>query len=234
MTGSQSNNNSMTTLKRGGLLIAALLCVGSGAAVAQETAGARYAQMLRDAEVMERYNAHVQQQIVSQQGEIVSIEQQIAGLEAVALDVQPLLQRMFTELESFVAADVPFLRGERTTRIDRLRDLMSQVEASASEKFRRLMEAYQIEMEYGRTLDTYREAMADGREADFIRLGRVTLMYRLTDGSESGYWDNQQKTWVPDPRHSREIEQAFRIAKEEEAPDLITVPVPAAPQGGRS
>jgi hypothetical protein len=232
MTGSQSNNNSMTTLVRSGLFVAAL-CAATGAAVAQETAGARYAQMLRDADITQQYNAHIQQQIASQEAEIASLEQQAAGLDAVAVEVQPLLERMFTELESFVAADLPFLRGERTARIDRLRELMGRVDASASEKYRRLMEAYQIEMEYGRTLDTYREAMADGREADFIRLGRVTLMYRTADGSEYGYWDNEQKTWVADPGHARQIEQALRIAKEEEAPDLITVPVPA-PQGGRS
>jgi len=233
MTGSQSNKNSMTTLVRGGLFIAAL-CAASGAAVAQqETAGARYAQMLRDAEITQQYNAHIQQQIASQQAEMASLEQQIAGLDATAEAVQPLLERMFADLESFVASDVPFLRGERTARIDRLRDLMARVDASPSEKYRRLMEAYQIEMEYGRTLDTYREAMADGREADFVRLGRVTLMYRTTDGSEYGYWDNEQKTWVADPGRARQIEQALRIAKEETAPDLITVPVPAA-QGGRS
>lgn len=232
MTCSQSNNNSMTTLVRGGLFIA-VLCAASGVAVAQETAGARYAQMLREADITQDYNAHIQQQITSQEAEIASLEQQVAGMDAVAVEVQPLLERMFTELESFVASDLPFLRGERTARIDRLRDLMGRVEASASEKYRRLMEAYQIEMEYGRTLDTYREAMDDGREADFIRLGRVTLMYRTADGSEYGYWDHEQKAWVRDPGRARQIEQALRIAKEEEAPDLITVPVPA-PQGGRS
>jgi hypothetical protein len=61
----------------------------------------------------------------------------------------------------------------------------------------------------------------------------VTLLYRTLDGTESGYWDNQQKAWVPDPDSARQIEQALDIATEETAPDLIIVPVPA-PQGGRS
>jgi hypothetical protein len=75
--------------------------------------------------------------------------------------------------------------------------------------------------------------MPDGRDAEFVRLGRVSLLYRTDDGQESGYWDNQQKSWVPDPSSSRAIENALAIAKETKAADLIIVPVPA-PQGGRS
>jgi hypothetical protein len=140
---------------------------------------------------------------------------------------------MFDELVQFVASDVPFFKEERDQRIQRLRDLMAQVDASASEKFRRLIEAYQIEMEYGRTMSAYRQALPDGREAEIVRLGRVSLMYRTMEGGETGYWDNERKEWVADPDSARAIEEALAIAKEERAPDLITVPVPA-PQGGRS
>jgi electron transfer flavoprotein alpha/beta subunit len=58
-------------------------------------------------------------------------------------------------------------------------------------------------------------------------------MYRTVDGSDTGYWDNQQKTWVADRDDSRAIEEALGMAKEERAPDLVIVPVPA-PQGERS
>jgi len=104
---------------------------------------------------------------------------------------------------------------------------------SASEKFRRVMEAYQIEMEYGRTMSSYQQTLADGREAEMVRLGRVSLMYRTVEGGETGYWDNERKEWVADPDSAAVIEEALSIAKEEKAPDLITVPVPA-PQGSRS
>jgi hypothetical protein len=140
---------------------------------------------------------------------------------------------MFDELVAFIAADVPFLDTERQARVARLRDLMLQVDAPPGEKFRRLLEAYSIEMEYGRTMDSYKGMLADGREVEFIRLGRVSLMYRTVDGEESGYWNNEQKAWVAAPEYNRAIEEALKMAKQEGAPDLITVPVPAA-QGGRS
>lgn len=201
----------------------------SGAAYAQE-AGTDYAEMLADADITARYNAQLEQQLRSQQTKIASLEQQIVGLDATAVDVQPLLQRMYSELSEFVKQDIPFLASERTNRLDRLAELMGNTEATSSEKFRRLMEAYQIEMEFGRSTSAYKENMADGREAEFVRVGRVALLYRTTDGLESGYWDNQQKSWIPDPDSASKILEALRIAKEEIAADLITIPLPA-PQG---
>jgi chromosome segregation ATPase len=207
------------------------LCGFVGVAAAQD-AGTRYAQTLAEARVAERYNAVLQEQLASQQNEIAALEQQLGQLDTTALDVQPLLQRMFDELVAFVEADLPFLKTERTTRIERLQGVMLDLESEPSEKYRRLLEAYQIEMEYGRTMDTYKE-MLQGQEAEFVRLGRVSLMYRKEDG-ETGYWDQERKDWVADPGHARAIQQALEIANEITAPDLITVPVPAPQPGGRS
>jgi len=212
--------------------VVALGFIGAATVAAAQDASTRYAQILSDADVTARYNVTIEQQLRSQQGEIAALEMQIAGLDATAADIPAMLTKMFDELEAFVAADVPFLASERKARIDRLRELMNQVDATAGEKFRRLLEAYTIEMEYGRTMASYKDMVGD-QEAELVRLGRVSLMYRTVDGKESGYWDNQQKMWVPDPDHARSIEEALRIAKQEGAPDLITVPVPA-PQGGRS
>jgi Protein of unknown function (DUF3450) len=213
----------------GGLLAASI----ASSALAQQDAAERYARTIREANITARYDRQIEQQLRSQEAEMATLEQQLASLDAMAVDVQALLQRMFDGLEQFVSADIPFSAEERAQRVERLRDLMASVEASPSEKYRRLVEAYQIELEYGRTMNAYKQTLADGREADIIRLGHVTLLYRTTDGTESGHWDNQQKTWVPDPGLNRAIEEALGIAKEERAPDLITVPVPAA-QGERS
>lgn len=211
----------------------ALGLVGAVSVAVAQDAGTRYAQILADADTTARYNVTIEEQLRSQASEMTALQQQIAGLDATAADVAPMLQRMFDDFEKFVTADVPFLTTERMQRVERLRELMGNLEASPGEKFRRLLEGYTIEMEYGRTMDSYQGMLADGREAEFVRLGRISLMYRTVDGAESGYWDNQQKMWVADPDHARAIEEALRIAKQEGAPDLITVPVPAA-QGGRS
>jgi seryl-tRNA synthetase len=222
------SNNKVAAMASGLLSLAA-----AGAAVAQETGGERYARALADATITQRYNTHIEGQLRSQEQEIASLEQQIAGMDATAVDVQAMLQRMYDELVTFVQNDVPFFKQERDERMQRITELMQNVEASPSEKFRRLMEAYQIEMEYGRTMSAYRQTLDDGRDAEVVRLGRIVLLYRVMEGGETGYWDNTQKRWIPDPESRAAIENALSIAKEEKAPDLIIVPVPA-PQGARS
>ena len=210
-----------------------VVAITSGAFAQQPSAGERYARTLAEADITARYNTHIEQQIRSQQSEITALEQEISGLDATQAAVEPLLQKMFTQLEDFVKGDVPFFAAERAARLEKLRDIMARVDASPGERFRRLLEAYQIEMEYGRTMSAYKGKLADGRDAEFVRLGRVSLFYRTADGVESGYWDQQQKMWVADRTSARAIEQALAIAKEQKAADLIIVPVPV-PQGGRS
>jgi septal ring factor EnvC (AmiA/AmiB activator) len=222
------SNNKVAVLAGGLLSLAA-----TGIGVAQETAGDRYARVLAEADITASYNSQIEQQLRSQEQEIAALEQQVAALDATAVDVQPMLQRMYDDLVQFVEDDVPFFKEERDERIARLTELMARVDASPSEKYRRLIEAYQIEMEYGRTMSAYRQSLDDGRDAEMVRLGRVVLLYRVIDGGETGYWDNEQKQFVADPGSARDIEEALSIAKEERAPDLIIVPVPA-PQGGRS
>jgi hypothetical protein len=225
-------SRSLSIPTRARWLVAIALCAVTGVSAAQD-AGTRYAKLMAEADITARYNSGLEAQLQSQQNEMAALQAQIAGMDATAAEIPGMLQKMFDQLEAFVAADVPFLAKERADRVSRLRDLMGDADKTAGEKFRRLLEAYTIEMEYGRTMDSYQAALADGREADFVRLGRVSLMYRTTDGNDVGYWDQQQKTWVAAPEYKRAIELALRIAKQTVAPDLITVPVPV-PQGGKS
>lgn len=216
------------------LALALALGVGCGLAAAED-AGARYARLVADAESIAAFNALIQRQIGSQEAELAELQAQLATLDATSAEFGPLLERMFASLEQFVAADVPFIDpvSDRKARIERLRELMTTEGTAPAERFRRLMEAYQIEMEYGRTMSDYKGNLPDGREAEFVRVGRVSLLYRTVDGSEAGYWDAGQKQWVIDDDYSGAIIEALRISRKELAPDLIEVPVPA-PQEVRS
>jgi chromosome segregation ATPase len=200
----------------------------------QDAAG-RYAQALADAESLERYNKQLQDQVDSQQTEIGSIERQLLDIETTNREVQPLMEQMVEALTKFVQLDVPFLLDERTQRVQGLKSMMARADVTISEKYRRILEAYQIELEYGRTMDSYEGRLgteADARTVQFVRLGRVTLLYRTLDGSETGYWDAINHKWQPDDRYSDAIETAIKVIGGS-APELLTVPV-QAPQEVRS
>jgi len=121
---------------------------------------------------------------------------------------------------------VPFLIEERTNRVAQLKDIMSRADVSTSEKYRRIVEAYQIEMEYGRTLEAYQGKVGD-KTVDFLRAGRVSLMYQTLDGKETGYWDANEKAFKKDESYGDALRAGLKVAKKQAAPDFIRVAVPA-------
>ena len=210
--------------------------MGGGQAALAQDAGSRYAQIVADAKVMANYNAQMERNLQSQQVKLVEIQQQLAELDATAAAIGPLLNKMFQQFDSFVTTDLPFIDpsqaspDHRAERLAKLRDLMEDQTATPGAKLHRLLEALQIEIEYGRTMASYKGKLADGREVFFVRMGRVSLMYRTVDGEETGYWDALKKSWVVDNDYSDAVNTALQIATKAKAPDLTEVPVPA-PQG---
>jgi hypothetical protein len=201
----------------------------------QDAAG-RYAQAVADAESLERYNTQLEGQVRNQEEEIASIERQLLEIETTNREVQPLMQQMVDTLDRFIQLDVPFLFEERTARVENLKNIMGRADITISEKYRLILEAYQIELEYGRTMSAYEGHLGtgpDARTVEFVQLGRVSLMYRTLDGNETGYWDANQKNWVVDASYKEAVEEAIRVARRDGAPELLTVPVPA-PQEVRS
>ena len=197
---------------------------------------AKYVQALADADSLNKYNEQLARQVKSQDAEVASLAQQLGALEVTEREVQPLMQQMVDTLEQFVSLDVPFLQDERNKRVANLKDMMQRADVAIAEKYRRILEAYQIELEYGRTLDAYEGRLGDGDSArivSFVRLGRVSLMYQTLDGGETGYWDQLRRQWQRDDHFAKAVKDALHVAKKIGAPDLLRVPVPA-PQTGKS
>lgn len=190
----------------------------------------QYADALNQLDSLNKYNEQLQQQVNAQDKEKASIQTQLTEIETTAREVLPLMDRMVQTLGQFIKADIPFMLDERTKRVDSLVELMGRADVAISEKYRRILEAYQIELEYGRTLEAYQGTLGEGANAltvEFIKLGRVALMYQTIDGSETGYYDAQTKQWVKAPEYKDNIRKALAVARQEGAPDLLRVPVPA-------
>jgi len=193
-------------------------------------AAAKYSEALALATSLEKYGDQLSTQLESQNARLADIKKQLAGVEVTQRDITPLIEQMITTLEKFVSLDVPFLVEERTNRVATLKQLLGRSDVSTSEKYRRTLEAYQIEMEYGRTLDAYLGQLGDGdsaRTVQFLRLGRITLAYQTPDARETGYWDAGQKKWVVDEAYTRDVKRALAVARKEGAPDLVMLPIPA-------
>ena len=132
--------------------------------------------------------------------------------------------------------DVPFLVEERAKRVATLQEMMGRADVTFSEKYRRILEAYQVEMEYGRTIETYEGWLGSGDDArtvNFLRVGRVSLLYQTLDGKETGDWDAEKKGWVVDEHYAHGFKEGVAVARKTRAPELLIVPVPA-PKDARS
>jgi uncharacterized protein DUF3450 len=151
-------------------------------------------------------------------------------------EIVPLILHMLDSLEQFVRMDLPFLPEERQQRLAQLKALVVRPDSTEAEKFRRLMEAFQVENEYGNTIEAYKgNIVLNGTTSsvNFLRLGRVALYYQRLDGSETGFWNKEEKRWQTLPADYRNaIRDGLRIARKETAPDLLTLPVPA-PEAAR-
>ena len=197
---------------------------------AREDAANQYQQYVREADSYERFNTQLAERIRSQEEELASIEAQLAGIETTTREIEPLMQTMVASLKQFVSLDIPFLIDERTMKVEELEALLTRSDVDIAEKYRVILERYQIELDFGRTLGFYEGYLGTGdsqRSVTFVRLGRIALLYRNEDGSEVGYWDRNQRTWVVANEYVEEVEEALRVAREEGAPDLLLVPVPA-------
>jgi hypothetical protein len=191
----------------------------------------QYRQILREIEGLEVYNLLLERQVARQEDQKVQVRDSIDQVTVIQRQIVPFMDRMIAGLDQFVALDVPFLEEERRNRVQNLQSLLERQDVSVAEKFRRVMEAYQIENEYGRTIENYKGSLEiDGlvREVDFLRIGRVTLVYQTTDGQRQGVWDQSSGQWVAlGSEYRNRIRQGLRVARRQIAPELLLLPVPA-------
>lgn len=194
---------------------------------------ADYKATLQQLDTLKKYNAQLRSLISAQDDEKVQIQKDIDRVTTIDREVVPLMLSMVEGLEEFVASDVPFLASERALRVQRLRELMSRSDASPAEKFRRVLEAYQIENEYGRTIEAYSGEVttAEGKNltVDFLRVGRVLFMYKTQDDKDIRMWDAEQSAWLPvDSDYLLSVKKAMSIARAQAAPDMFILPIKAA------
>jgi hypothetical protein len=193
-----------------------------------------YRKAIADAESYDAYAAQLSRQIASQNEELADIDRQLAEVENTARSITPLEQKMLATLRQFVELDVPFLAEERAARVRTLEEMMDRADVSISEKYRRIVEAYQVEMDYGRTIEAYEAQLHGGdgaRTANFLRIGRIALLYQTLDGRETGYWDKASRGWKADDSYAHAFKEGVAVARKQSAPEMLIAPVPAPVPG---
>jgi hypothetical protein len=151
-------------------------------------------------------------------------------VDVINRQIFPMMERMIDGLEQSVNLDIPFLMDERIKRVGVLKEILERSDVSVAEKFRKVMEAYQIENDYGTSSEWYTQSLTlDGatRSYNILRIGRIGLYFQSDDSKITGRWDNSAREWVMDDSSRNEIRKGLRMARQLIAPELIIIPVAA-------
>jgi hypothetical protein len=196
---------------------------------------AEFRAVVKETDGLVVYNQLLERQIQDQLAEVEAMRAALEQVPDLERQVPPLLTRMVAGLEEFVALDLPFQQAERTDRIAQLRAIVERADVTLADKFRRVFEALQIENEYGRDITAYNgELDIDGtpRDVEFLRVGRIALLYQTPDGEFTGAWDQASHQWVAlGNEHRNSVRQGLRMARAQTAPDLLLLSIPAPTEG---
>ncbi len=188
-----------------------------------------YRQVLKAIENSKIYNQQVRDLIEGQKKEMVKINEDVENIKDTTRQITPLMARMKDSLTEFVNYDLPFFKEERAKRMADLKELFVTSGVSVSEKYRKVLEAYLIESEYGQTLEAYKDSVdIDGNKvsADFLKVGRIGLYYLTKDGKRGGIWDLKKPGWIElDSSQRVLVGKAVKMAMKQASPSLLTVPV---------
>ena len=195
-----------------------------------------YKTLLRSIDGLQTYNNQLEKLVSNQNESLKSIQRQLGHIEDTQRNIVPLMLRMIEVLEEFIALDMPFLKVERQNRLAEIKAMMDRPDVTLPDKFRRIMEAYQIEMEYGRTIEAYTDTIdVEGKSqtVDLLRVGRLALLYMSLDQSSVGEWNKFKKVWRPlDSSYSHSISEGIKIARKQAPPELFKIPV-SAPEAAK-
>jgi hypothetical protein len=192
----------------------------------------QYRSINKEIDGLKVYNRLMVAQTSGQEAVLEDISLSMDQVDVINRQIFPLMERMIDGLDQTIKLDIPFLMEEREDRVNNLKDIMERSDVSVAEKFRKVMEAYQIENDYGTSVDQYKQTitLADGSTRDYnmLRVGRVGLYFQSEDTAITGRWDVDAGDWVIDDSARNEVRKGLRMAKQLIAPELILVPVSAA------
>ena len=191
----------------------------------------QYRAINKEIDGLKVYNRLMNAQVEGQTATLEDIGLSMDQVDVINRQIFPLMEDMIKQLEELIKADVPFLIGERTKRVVDLKTIMERSDVSVAEKFRKVMEAYQIENEYGWTSEYYTQTLPiDGadRSVNMLRIGRIGLYFQSDDAKITGQYDIASGQYVVDDSARNEIRKGLRMARQLIAPELINIPVPAA------
>ena len=187
-----------------------------------------YRAVLQQKDNIELFVAQQEIFKASQDSEIASLRRQLGTVEQIKQGMSPMMLKMAVALEDSIKSDLPFNINERLARLKDVQNVLANPDVSPAEQYRRVLNAYKIEVSYGLGIDSYEgtHPTKPGNVVNFIRFGRTSLVYVTKDETEIARYNLETKSWdALSGADEIQMRQATRIAKGEAAPGIVFAPV---------
>ena len=175
------------------------------------------------------YNAQMRKQIERQEERLKEIDKTMKEAQVMQRQIPPFTRRMLAGIEKSIELDMPFHLAERKERIAFANAAIDNPTVSPAEGLRQVLETFNVEMEYGRKLDNYKDTIeieGQQREVNVLRVGRLALVYQSSDESLTGAWDNDTDEWVPlDNSYRNPTRKGLKIANRLATVDMLELPI---------
>ena len=156
-------------------------------------------------------------------------QQQLADIEQVEAQIEPLIDTQMDLLGRHLDQDLPFLPDERRQRLERLSALRHDPDVAVSEKFRKVLEALMVEAEYGNTIEVYQQNISIGERnmlVNVFRLGRISLFFQTLDHTICGFFDVASGGWEALPAaYNRTLQAAIEIGAKRQPVEILALPL---------
>ena len=190
---------------------------------------ARYRAAKAQVDYLEKTKAFEQKEVSSLDAGIAELERRMVESAKLKDNLEDSLNVVVNRLDGWVKQDIPFLVQERNERLASVREAIAKPEVTGAEKLRRVLEALQVEANYGNTVDVSQERIKVGNEeisADVIRIGRVSVYWRSPDGKRVGEYDRASKQWVEmDKKYLNSIADVREMVMRLRSTKVITLPL---------
>lgn len=175
-------------------------------------------------------NKKFEQYVEHKKSTIVELKRQQQQMNLLRQELEPFLDRRLEQLRAAIATDLPFLQQERQERLTFLDQSLTDPDLALSEKLRRVLEALQVEADYGNSVEVTEEKVPLNQSealVQILRLGRIGLFYLSYDGHSGGQWSLDQQQWLPlDDAYLSTVQTTIDIIKQKRSAELVDIPLP--------
>jgi hypothetical protein len=118
---------------------------------------------------------------------------------------------------------------ERRARIASVKEALARPDYTGAEKLRRVLEALQVEANYGTVAEVYQEKIIVNDEevfAEMVRIGRISVYWLTPDGERVGEYDRAQGKWVElDHKYVQPIDVAREMTLRLRSVEVVSLPL---------